>query len=297
MIGRQLPFFSLIVPFWLIWVFAGFRGMIQIWPAILVCRRLLRDPAVPDLELRQPLDRRHRRLAHLDGRLVLFLKVWQPAELWTSPALRTPRRLGRHARPRRRRRPATNAATHRRQVVADRAGCRGSSSPWSRRSGARAGSRGGQPALHLELRGPGPAQRDHEGAAGGREADAGSRRLPLHLHVLHRHRHADRGDHLRPDHALLAPAPDHRLRRDDLGAALLADHHRGDARDRHAHPLRRRRRHARPRLRGHRHPLPVLRHPARLARRRADRARTPRRTCSSAGCRRSPRSSSACRGS
>src|SRR5436309_7064481 len=37
MVGRQLPFFSLIVPFWLIWTFAGFRGMIQVWPAILVC--------------------------------------------------------------------------------------------------------------------------------------------------------------------------------------------------------------------------------------------------------------------
>lgn len=37
MVGRQLPFFSLLVPFWLIWAFAGFRGMIQIWPAILVC--------------------------------------------------------------------------------------------------------------------------------------------------------------------------------------------------------------------------------------------------------------------
>src|SRR6185369_3075626 len=36
MVGRQLPFFSLIVPFWLIWAFAGFRGMIEIWPAILV---------------------------------------------------------------------------------------------------------------------------------------------------------------------------------------------------------------------------------------------------------------------
>ena len=36
MVGRQLPFFSLIVPFWLIWAFAGFRGMMQIWPAILV---------------------------------------------------------------------------------------------------------------------------------------------------------------------------------------------------------------------------------------------------------------------
>ena len=36
MVGRQLPFFSLIVPFWLIWAFAGWRGMIAIWPAILV---------------------------------------------------------------------------------------------------------------------------------------------------------------------------------------------------------------------------------------------------------------------
>src|SRR5215471_17162238 len=36
MVGRQLPFFSLMVPFWLIWAFAGFRGMIEIWPAILV---------------------------------------------------------------------------------------------------------------------------------------------------------------------------------------------------------------------------------------------------------------------
>ena len=36
MVGRQLPFFSLIVPFWLIWAFAGWRGMKEIWPAILV---------------------------------------------------------------------------------------------------------------------------------------------------------------------------------------------------------------------------------------------------------------------
>src|SRR5262245_31313193 len=30
MVGRQLPFFSLIVPFWLIWAFAGYRGMMPI---------------------------------------------------------------------------------------------------------------------------------------------------------------------------------------------------------------------------------------------------------------------------
>ena len=37
MVGRQLPFFSLLIPFWLIWVFAGFRGMMQVMPAVLVC--------------------------------------------------------------------------------------------------------------------------------------------------------------------------------------------------------------------------------------------------------------------
>lgn len=36
MIGRQLPFFSLLVPFWLIWAFVGVRKMMEIWPAILV---------------------------------------------------------------------------------------------------------------------------------------------------------------------------------------------------------------------------------------------------------------------
>ncbi len=36
MAGRILPFFSLIVPFWLIWAFVGFAGMLEIWPAILV---------------------------------------------------------------------------------------------------------------------------------------------------------------------------------------------------------------------------------------------------------------------
>jgi len=36
MVGRQLPFFSLIVPFWLIAAYAGFRGVREVWPALLV---------------------------------------------------------------------------------------------------------------------------------------------------------------------------------------------------------------------------------------------------------------------
>ena len=35
MVGRQLPFFSLIVPFWVVWAMAGWRGMLGVWPAAL----------------------------------------------------------------------------------------------------------------------------------------------------------------------------------------------------------------------------------------------------------------------
>jgi lactate permease len=35
MVGRQLPFFSVLVPFWVVGAFAGWRGMVAIWPAAL----------------------------------------------------------------------------------------------------------------------------------------------------------------------------------------------------------------------------------------------------------------------
>src|SRR5262245_10896097 len=35
MVGRQLPFFSLLIPFWLIWAMCGWRSMVEVWPACL----------------------------------------------------------------------------------------------------------------------------------------------------------------------------------------------------------------------------------------------------------------------
>ncbi len=35
MVGRQLPFFSVLVPFWVVAAFAGWRGMLGVWPAAL----------------------------------------------------------------------------------------------------------------------------------------------------------------------------------------------------------------------------------------------------------------------
>ena len=89
MVGRQLPIFSLIVPFWLIWAFAGFRGMMQIWPAILVCGVSFAIPQFLISNFVNPWIVDIGASLCSMAALVLFLKVWQPAQIWTSPALRT----------------------------------------------------------------------------------------------------------------------------------------------------------------------------------------------------------------
>jgi len=81
MIGRQLPFFSLLVPFWLIWAFAGFRGMIEVWPAILVAGVFFAIPQFLVSNFHGPW------LVDIVAALVsmaavaLFLRVWQPREI------------------------------------------------------------------------------------------------------------------------------------------------------------------------------------------------------------------------
>ena len=88
MVGRQLPFFSLIVPFWLIWAFAGFRGMIAIWPAILVTGLSFAIPQFVISNYINPWIVDIGASLISMGCLILFLQVWQPRELWLSPALR-----------------------------------------------------------------------------------------------------------------------------------------------------------------------------------------------------------------
>jgi lactate permease len=89
MIGRQLPFFSLIVPFWLICVFAGFRGMLQVWPAILVCAVSFAVPQFLISNYVNPWIVDIGASVVSMACLVGFLRIWQPREIWTSPALRT----------------------------------------------------------------------------------------------------------------------------------------------------------------------------------------------------------------
>jgi lactate permease len=87
MVGRQLPFFSLIVPFWLIWAFAGWRGMTAIWPAILVTGVSFAIPQFVISNYINPWIVDIGASLISMGCLILFLKVWQPRELWLSPAL------------------------------------------------------------------------------------------------------------------------------------------------------------------------------------------------------------------
>src|SRR5436853_2997550 len=88
MVGRQLPFCSLIVPFWLIWAFAGWRGMITIWPAILFTGVSFAIPQFVISNYINPWIVDIGASLISMGCLILFLKVWQPRELWLSPALR-----------------------------------------------------------------------------------------------------------------------------------------------------------------------------------------------------------------
>jgi lactate permease len=89
MVGRQLPFFSLIVPFWLICAFAGWRGAVAIWPAILVCGVSFAVPQFLISNFINPW------IVDIGASLVCmacligFLQIWKPKEIWTSPALRS----------------------------------------------------------------------------------------------------------------------------------------------------------------------------------------------------------------
>ena len=82
MVGRQLPFFSLIVPFWLIWAFAGFRGMVEIWPAILVAGACFAIPQFLVSNFHGPWLVDVVAAIVSIASLATFLRFWQPKHIW-----------------------------------------------------------------------------------------------------------------------------------------------------------------------------------------------------------------------
>jgi lactate permease len=85
MAGRQLPFFSLVVPAWMVWVMAGWRGVLGVWPALLTCGGTFalvqflvsnyHGPWLVDVVAG---------VASLVA-LAVLLRFWRPAETWRFP--------------------------------------------------------------------------------------------------------------------------------------------------------------------------------------------------------------------
>jgi lactate permease len=83
MVGRQLPFFSVIVPFWLVWAFAGFNGMIEIWPALLVAGAFFAIPQFLISNLHGPwLVDIIASVVSMFG-LIIVLLLWHPRRIWS----------------------------------------------------------------------------------------------------------------------------------------------------------------------------------------------------------------------
>jgi lactate permease len=90
MAGRQLPLFSLIVPFWLVWAMAGFRGMLGVWPACLVAGLAF---AIPQFLVSNFMGPNLVDIIAAASCIVVtygFLKIWQPKEEWRFPGERAP---------------------------------------------------------------------------------------------------------------------------------------------------------------------------------------------------------------
>jgi lactate permease len=82
MIGGQLLVFSLLIPFWVVWAMAGFRGMIEVWPAALVAGGFFAVPQFLIARFFGPW------LADIVASVcsivatVVLLRFWRPRRIW-----------------------------------------------------------------------------------------------------------------------------------------------------------------------------------------------------------------------
>ena len=82
MIGRQLTIFSIIIPFWLIWAFAGFRGMLEVWPALLIAGVFFAVVQFLVSNFHGPTLVNVLAAIVSMGALVAFLRFWHPRKIW-----------------------------------------------------------------------------------------------------------------------------------------------------------------------------------------------------------------------
>jgi len=82
MTGRILAPFCILVPFWLIWAFAGFRGMVEVWPAILVAGVTFAVPQLLVSNMHGPWVVNVVAAVVSMICLTCFLLVWKPKKIW-----------------------------------------------------------------------------------------------------------------------------------------------------------------------------------------------------------------------
>jgi lactate permease len=86
MAGRQLPFFSLLVPAWMVATMAGWRGLAEVWPAVLVCGATFAAVQFAMANLVGAA------LVDVVGgiasllALAVFLRFWRPRTIWRYDA-------------------------------------------------------------------------------------------------------------------------------------------------------------------------------------------------------------------
>jgi lactate permease len=85
MAGRQLPFFSLLVPAWLVWAMAGWQGVRGVWPAVLVSGGSFAAVqfAVSNFHGPSLVDVVAGVVSLVS--LAVLLRFWQPTETWRYP--------------------------------------------------------------------------------------------------------------------------------------------------------------------------------------------------------------------
>ena len=89
-VGRQSCVFSLIIPFVMVYMFCGWKKMMEVWPALLVASLGFTIPAYLISNYSNPYIVDVVAGATALGSMVLFLRVWQPKVIMTSTALRIP---------------------------------------------------------------------------------------------------------------------------------------------------------------------------------------------------------------
>lgn len=85
MVGRQLPFFSLLVPFWVVWALAGFRGLRGVWPAALTAGVAFAVPQFLVSNYHGPWLVDVVAAVSSMGALAVLLLYWQPKDRWELP--------------------------------------------------------------------------------------------------------------------------------------------------------------------------------------------------------------------